>query len=64
MSITLTPKAAACLRVISECDCGYPDKALHPAHRRFFLRYRLIEQHSDGRVRTTDFGNTITAKGA
>lgn len=58
--LTLFPKAEGVLRAIG--TWGYPDRALHHTHRRFFKRHELIEAHSDGRVRVTARAVELLAK--
>lgn len=55
----LFPKAEAALRAIG--SWGYPERALHHTHRRFFHRHGLIEAHSPGRVRITEAGRAAIA---
>lgn len=59
METKLFPKAEATLRAIGKW--GYPDRALHHLHRKFFLRHRLIEDHSLGCVRTTAKADQLLA---
>jgi hypothetical protein len=60
--VALFPKAEATLRAIGKW--GYPDRALHWTHRRFFHRHGLIEIHSPGRVRTTAKADAVLTRHA
>lgn len=58
--IVLSTAAEACLRSIG--DWGYPESAMHYAHRRFFNRHQLIEAHSPGKIRVTAAARTLLTK--
>jgi hypothetical protein len=53
----LFPKAEAALRAVGKW--GFPERALHWTHRRFFNRHGLIETHSPTRIRTTAKADTL-----
>jgi hypothetical protein len=61
--LPLFPKAYSALSAICAYP-GYPEGALHHAHRRFFYRHLLIETHAPGLIRCTAKGAALTRTGA